>query len=109
MYITPLRWSGGGNKKKFSLLPKEGPRLPPLAALGWIIAYYVEFGKIRGTDCRVGALPLLAMTGRGMRALSAPCGAPPPRGEARGAVGRNPPSAFGGVPPLTRGADVLHQ
>ena len=34
----PLRWSGGGNKKKFSLLPKEGPRLPPLAALGWIIA-----------------------------------------------------------------------
>ena len=48
MYITPLRWSGGGNKKKFSLLPKEGPRLPPLAALGWIIAYYVEFGKILG-------------------------------------------------------------
>ena len=39
MYITPLRWSGGGNKKKFSLLPKEGPRLPPLAALGWIIAW----------------------------------------------------------------------
>ena len=92
MYITPLRWSGGENKKKFSLLPKKGPRLPPLAALGWIIAYYVEFGKrgraaatpgvplIRplrghlppwvgkalGTDCRVGALPLLAMTGRGI-------------------------------------------
>ena len=64
MYITPLRWSGGGNKKKFSLLPKEGPRLPPLAALGWIIAYYVEFGKIRGADCRVAAL--LAMTGRGI-------------------------------------------
>ena len=63
MYITPLRWSGGGNKKKFSLLPKEGPRLPPLEALGWIIAYYVEFGKIRGTDCRVAAL--LAMTGTG--------------------------------------------
>ena len=68
MYITPLRWSGGGNKKKFSLLPKEGPRLPSMAALGCIIAYYVGFGKMRG---------------------------------------RNPPSAFGGVPPFTRGADVL--
>ena len=31
------------------LLPLGGTtRLPPLAALGWIIAYYVEFGKIRG-------------------------------------------------------------
>ena len=30
------------------LLPLGGTtRLPPLAALGWIIAYYVEFGKIR--------------------------------------------------------------
>ena len=65
MYITPLRWSGGGNKKKFSLLPKEGPRLPSMAALGCIIAYYVGFGKMRGTDCHVGALPLLAMTGTG--------------------------------------------
>ena len=47
------------------LLPLGGTtRLPPLAALGWIIAYYVEFGKIRGTDCRVAAL--LAMTGRGI-------------------------------------------
>ena len=47
------------------LLPLGGTtRLPPLAALGWIIAYYVEFGKIRGTDCRVGAL--LAMTGGGI-------------------------------------------
>ena len=28
------------------LLPLGGTtRLPPLAALGWIIAYYVEFGK----------------------------------------------------------------
>ena len=49
------------------LLPLGGTtRLPSLAALGWIIAYYVEFGKIRGTDCHVGALPLLAMTGRGI-------------------------------------------
>ena len=33
------------------LLPLGGTtRLPPLAALGWIIAYYVEFGKIRGTE-----------------------------------------------------------
>ena len=40
----------GGNKKKFSLLPKEGPRLPSMAALGCIIAYYVGFGKIRGTE-----------------------------------------------------------
>ena len=49
------------------LLPLGGTtRLPPLAALGWIIAYYVEFGKIRGTDCRVGPLGLLAMTGRGI-------------------------------------------
>ena len=85
MYITPLRWSGGGNKKKFSLLPKEGPRLPPLAALGWIIAYYVEFGKIRGTDCHVATL--LAMTGRGMRALSAPCGGTSPKGGGKGVVG----------------------
>ena len=47
------------------LLPLGGTtRLPPLAALGWIIAYYVESGKIRGTDCHVGAL--LAMTGRGI-------------------------------------------
>ena len=47
------------------LLPLGGTtRLPPLAALGWIIAYYVEFGKIRGTDCHVAAL--LAMTGRGI-------------------------------------------
>ena len=47
------------------LLPLGGTtRLPPLAALGWIIAYYVEFGKIRGADCRVAAL--LAMTGRGI-------------------------------------------
>ena len=31
------------------LLPLGGTtRLPSLAALGWIIAYYVEFGKIRG-------------------------------------------------------------
>ena len=47
------------------LLPLGGPtRLPPLAALGWIIAYYVEFGKIRRADCHVAAL--LAMTGRGI-------------------------------------------
>ena len=47
------------------LLPLGGTtRLPPLAALGWIIAYYVEFGEIRGTDCRVAAL--LAMTERGI-------------------------------------------
>ena len=98
---------GGGNKKKFSLLPKEGSRLPSMAALGWIVAYYVEFGNIRGTDCRIGAL--LAMTGRGMRALSAPFGGTSPKGGGKGEVGRNPPSAFGGVPPLTRGADVLHQ
>ena len=33
------------------LLPLGGTtRLPPLAALGWIIAYYVEFGKIRGAE-----------------------------------------------------------
>ena len=31
------------------LLPLGGTtRLPPLAALGWIIACFVEFGKIRG-------------------------------------------------------------
>ena len=58
MYITPLRWSGGGNKKKFSLLPKEGPRLPSLAALGWIIAYYVEFGK-RGRAAATPGVPLI--------------------------------------------------
>ena len=53
------------------LLPLGGTtRLPPLAALGWIIAYYVEFGKIRGTDCHVGALPLLAMTGNRSARLS---------------------------------------
>ena len=67
------------------LLPLGGTtRLPSLAALGWIIAYYVEFGK-RG------------------RPSPPPAGAPPPRGEARGAVGRNPPSAFGGVPPFDKG------
>ena len=44
-----------------------------------------------------------------MRALSAPCGGTSPKGGGKGEVGRNPPSAFGGVPPLTRGADVLHQ
>ena len=48
MYITPLLWSGGGNKKEFSLLPKEGPRLPSLAALGGIIAYCVGIGKTWG-------------------------------------------------------------
>ena len=53
MYITPLRWSGGGNKKKFSLLPKEGPRLPSLAVLGGIIAYCVGIGKKnRAADSR---------------------------------------------------------
>ena len=47
------------------LLPLGGTtRLPSLAALRWIIAYYVEIGKIRGTDCRVAAR--LAMTGRGI-------------------------------------------
>ena len=51
------------------LLPLGGTtRLPPLAALGWIIAYYVEFGK-RG------------------RPSPPPAGAPPPRGEAGGSVG----------------------
>ena len=30
-----------------------------------------------------------------------------PKGGGKGEVGRNPPSAFGGVPPFTRGADVL--
>ena len=72
------------------LLPLGGTtRLPPLAALGWIIAYYVEFGKIRGTDCHVGALPLLAMTGRG-RALSAPCGGTSPEGGGKGRWGPRP-------------------
>ena len=47
------------------LLPLGGTtRLPPLAALGWIIACFVEFGKIRVTDCHVAVL--LAMTGRGI-------------------------------------------
>ena len=41
----------------------------------------------RGTDCRVGALPLLAMTGRGMRALSAPCGGTSPEGGRQGSLG----------------------
>ncbi len=51
------------------LLPLGGTtRLPPLAALGWIIAYYVEFGK-RG------------------RALSAPCGGTSPEGGGKGRWG----------------------
>ena len=77
------------------LLPLGGTtRLPPLAALGWIIAYYVEFGKIRGTDCHVATL--LAMTGgRGMRALSAPCGGTSPEG---GGKGRWGPRAWSWLP-----------
>ena len=52
------------------LLPLGGTtRLPPLAALGWIIAYYVESGKIRG------------------RALSAPCGGTSPKGGGKGRWG----------------------
>ena len=57
------------------LLPLGGTtRLPPLAALGWIIAYYVEFGKIRGCGLprrpvgpprndRTGAGPLRPLRG----------------------------------------------
>ena len=63
------------------LLPLGGTtRLPPLAALGWIIAYYVEFGK-RG------------------RPSPPPAGAPPPRGEARvgGVLGPGLGSPCGGA------------
>ena len=41
------------------LLPLGGTtRLPPLAALGWIIAYYVEFGK-RGRAAATPGVPLI--------------------------------------------------
>ena len=68
------------------LLPLGGTtRLPPLAALGWIIAYYVEFGKIRGTDCRVAAL--LAMTGRGDAGPLRPLRGHLPQGGRQGSLG----------------------
>ena len=63
---------------------REGPTAAR-AALRCIIAYCVEFGKTWSEPS------------------PPPAGAPPPRGEARGAVGRNPPSAFGGVPPFDKG------
>ena len=62
----PMEWR---RKQEEVQPPPEGGAPPTATGSAWVdYSILCRIWQDTGTDCHVGALPLLAMTGRGMRA-----------------------------------------